>query len=109
MTVNFEMEFDSSTGAFTAFGLVDAQRCVKASGTNARTARAHAAARLLKYLKSSQPVVGLLLPPPDRKSLFYNHPVGFRNPQFIIYKSFLHMVCLISDNARFIPLSKLIV
>ncbi|KAL5964949.1 hypothetical protein TSMEX_007299, partial [Taenia solium] len=65
MTVNFEVEFDSAKGVFTAFSLVDAQRCVKATSINVVIARASAASRLLRRLKSSQPVVGLLLPPPD--------------------------------------------
>ncbi|KAL5112780.1 hypothetical protein TcWFU_008665 [Taenia crassiceps] len=65
MTVNFEVEFDSAKGVFTAFGLVDAQRCVKATSNNVVIARANAASRLLQRLKTSQPVVGLLLPPPD--------------------------------------------
>ncbi|CDS41199.1 conserved hypothetical protein [Echinococcus multilocularis] len=65
MTVNFEVEFDSAKGVFTAFGLVDAQRCVKATAINVAIARANAASRLLRRLKTSQPVVGLLLPPPD--------------------------------------------
>ncbi|VDM18042.1 unnamed protein product [Hydatigera taeniaeformis] len=65
MTVNFELEFDPAEGVFTAFGLVDAQRCVKATSINVVTARAKAASRLLRRLKISQPVVGLLLPPPD--------------------------------------------
>nr|CDS28689.1 conserved hypothetical protein [Hymenolepis microstoma] len=69
MTVNFEMELDSSTGKFTAFGMVDGQRCVRAPGNSAPVARATAASRLLQYLKLSQPVVGLLLPPPDPEDL----------------------------------------
>ncbi|VUZ41870.1 unnamed protein product [Hymenolepis diminuta] len=69
MTVNFEIELDSSTSEFTAFGLVDAQRCVKASGKTVPVARAAAASRLLQYLKLSQPVVALLLPPPDPEEL----------------------------------------
>lgn len=73
MTVNFEVEFDSAKGVFTAFGLVDAQRCVKATSINVIIARANAASRLLRRLKTSQPVVGLLLPPPDRKSLIKNN------------------------------------
>ncbi|VDO04688.1 unnamed protein product [Rodentolepis nana] len=69
MTVNFEVEFDSSTGKFTAFGLVDGQRCVRAPGNSVPVARAAASSRLLQYLKLSQPVVGLLLPPPDPDDL----------------------------------------
>ncbi|KAM7541533.1 hypothetical protein Aperf_G00000038586 [Anoplocephala perfoliata] len=63
MVVNFEVEFDSATGEFTTFGLVDAQRVVKSTGSNVISTRANAASHLLRYLKMSQPVVGLLLPP----------------------------------------------
>lgn len=98
MIVNFEVEFDSATGEFTTFGLVDAQRVVKTTGCNVVDTRANAASHLLRHLKRSQPVVGLLLPPPDRKwflefnssSLFtYNDSVLFileLNPLFVLGK-----------------------
>ena len=68
MTVNFEVEFDSVTGIFTNYGLIDAQRCAKVSADSIPIGRFQVASRLLRRLKITQPIVGLLLPPPDRKS-----------------------------------------
>lgn len=94
MTVNFEIELDSSTSEFTAFGLVDAQRCVKASGKTVPVARAAAASRLLQYLKLSQPVVALLLPPPDRK--FVSDMLG--SVIYLISISRMNYFCLLAED-----------
>uniref|UniRef100_A0A0V0JBM0 DRBM domain-containing protein n=1 Tax=Schistocephalus solidus TaxID=70667 RepID=A0A0V0JBM0_SCHSO len=65
MTVDFEVEFDSVVGNFVCYGLVDGHCCSNATAVNVVIARANAAHRLLEYLQKTQPVVGLLLPPPE--------------------------------------------
>ncbi|BHF59255.1 hypothetical protein SprV_0100221200 [Sparganum proliferum] len=65
MTVDFEVEFDSVAGNFVCYGLVDGHCCSSATAVNVVIARANAAHRLLEYLQKTQPVVGLLLPPPE--------------------------------------------
>ncbi len=81
MTVEYEVQFNSTTGVFTCFGLVDGHRYgARAKAVNVIIARAQVAFRLLKRLKETQPVVGLLLPPPDRKFQFIYEAIPYQNP-----------------------------